>query len=278
MIGSVNTGGGATAFAFIVATYPVGSTCTCTCTETGKVLRAKDTSGSWVFEIPYTGTWTVSIGALFSKDVIISAKGESKNVNLTIPTIYQKVEYLEVSTANKVYFDTGVVPTNHCIEMKFKTLTSGTATRIFGQNISSQGANNFYCGMYQSRLYAAIIDGAEKNLSSMSANTIYELLYNYGDNHQVILSGSTILASATSITCAANEHLSIFRATNQGAGVGMRVYYFNIIDRSSNLYVRKMFPVYLKSDQSVVGLYDIVSQTLFRNESTGTIIVGGDVE
>lgn len=48
---------GSSAFAVIAVTYPAGSTCTCTCGS--KVLRAKDTSGSYLFLIPEAGTWTV---------------------------------------------------------------------------------------------------------------------------------------------------------------------------------------------------------------------------
>lgn len=81
MIGSVNTGGGAKAFAFIVATYPEGSICTCT--DGIKTLRAKNTSGSWVFDIPYAGTWTVHSDT-DSKSVSIEQKGQSVNVYMPI--------------------------------------------------------------------------------------------------------------------------------------------------------------------------------------------------
>lgn len=47
----------ADAFAAIAVTYPAGSTCTCT--NGTKTLKAKDTSGSFLFLIPSTGTWTV---------------------------------------------------------------------------------------------------------------------------------------------------------------------------------------------------------------------------
>ena len=83
MIGSVNTGGGAKAFAFIVVTYPAGSVCTCT--DGTKTLRAKNTTGSWVFEIPYAGTWTVSCtdGTYTAEEnVLISAKGQSESLLL----------------------------------------------------------------------------------------------------------------------------------------------------------------------------------------------------
>lgn len=84
MIGSVNTGGGAKAFAFITATYPEGSVCTCT--DGAKTLRAKNTTGTWVFDIPYAGTWTVSCTDgehTTQKDVVIDSKGESSNIILS---------------------------------------------------------------------------------------------------------------------------------------------------------------------------------------------------
>lgn len=84
MIGSVNTGGGTKAFAFIVVTYLTGSVCTCT--DGTKTLRAKNTTGTWVFDIPYAGTWTVSCTdgeQTDSESVVISYKGQSENVALS---------------------------------------------------------------------------------------------------------------------------------------------------------------------------------------------------
>ena len=46
-------------FCAINVTYPSGSICTCTHTN-GLVLTAGDTTGQWVFFVPYDGTWTVS--------------------------------------------------------------------------------------------------------------------------------------------------------------------------------------------------------------------------
>lgn len=53
-------GGGSigSAFAVIAVTYPVESTCICT--NGVKTLKAKDTSGKYLFMIPEPGRWTVS--------------------------------------------------------------------------------------------------------------------------------------------------------------------------------------------------------------------------
>lgn len=60
MIGRTNVGGGGVgnAYAVIAVTYPAGSTCTCT--NGTKTIKAKDTSGSYLFLIPSAGTWTVT--------------------------------------------------------------------------------------------------------------------------------------------------------------------------------------------------------------------------
>lgn len=60
MIGRTNAGGGGTgkAFAAISVAYPAGSVCTCS--NGGKTLKAKGTSGSFVFVLPSGGNWTVT--------------------------------------------------------------------------------------------------------------------------------------------------------------------------------------------------------------------------
>lgn len=76
-------GGGGNTYAFIVATYPAGSTCTCV--KGSKTLTAKDTSGTWAFQIPEAGTWTVSCTDgvdTASTTVSISAEGQSVNIEL----------------------------------------------------------------------------------------------------------------------------------------------------------------------------------------------------
>lgn len=82
-IGRTNSGSGGSAFAFIVVSYPIGSTCTCT--NGTKTLRAKGTTGNFVFNIPSADTWTVSCTDgqhTSSKTVIITSEGQSESVTL----------------------------------------------------------------------------------------------------------------------------------------------------------------------------------------------------
>ena len=99
MIGSVNTGGGSgNVFAFIVVTYPTGSVCTCT--DGTKTLTAKDTSGSYVFEIPNSGTWTISCTDgehTASININITSKGQSDNISLAYSLILYDRGYVETA-------------------------------------------------------------------------------------------------------------------------------------------------------------------------------------
>lgn len=77
-------GGIKDSFALIDATYPAGSVCTCT--NGSKTLRAKDTSGSFLFMIPEAGTWTVSCTdgtRTKSKSVVISSKYQEEKITLS---------------------------------------------------------------------------------------------------------------------------------------------------------------------------------------------------
>lgn len=76
-------GGGTKLLAAIGVTYPQGSMCECT--NGTKKLRAKNTSGQWVFAIPELGTWTVEITDGTSnkrESVIITAEGQCVNISL----------------------------------------------------------------------------------------------------------------------------------------------------------------------------------------------------
>lgn len=79
-------GGSGKLFAAIGVTYPAGSTLTCT--NGTSTLKAKTTTGQWVFAIPKAGTWTVTStandgsGDSASETVEITTEGQSVSVEL----------------------------------------------------------------------------------------------------------------------------------------------------------------------------------------------------
>lgn len=84
MIGRTNVGG-MKIYAFIVVNYPAGSVCTCS--KGSRTMKAKDTSGVYVFAIPEAGSWTVSASSTahptpVTKTVSITSYGQSVGVTL----------------------------------------------------------------------------------------------------------------------------------------------------------------------------------------------------
>ena len=105
--GYIIGGGGSTKlYACIGVTYPSGSTCTCT--NGTKTLKAKGTSGTAIFNVPSTGTWTVTAtngDKTASKSVSITAEGQTENVTLAYEYVLyeagkQNVNFSNVSKSN----------------------------------------------------------------------------------------------------------------------------------------------------------------------------------
>ena len=77
-------------FAAIGVTYDEGAILTCT--NGTKTLKAKTTTGRWVFAIPEAGTWTVTATAgtdTSSETVEITTEGQSVNVDLARYWLYK---------------------------------------------------------------------------------------------------------------------------------------------------------------------------------------------
>ena len=84
MPGNLYVLGGTKLFAAIGVTYPAGSTVTCT--NGTSTLKAKTTTGQWVFAIPKPGTWTVTSTdgtSSKSQSVEISARGQNERLTLS---------------------------------------------------------------------------------------------------------------------------------------------------------------------------------------------------
>lgn len=287
MIGSVNTGGGATAFAFIVATYPVGSTCTCTCTETGKVLRAKDTSGSWVFDIPYAGTWTVATDANHSKSVSISYKAQVENATILVPNAYQQVEYLQAvgatsSSASESwkgqYINTGLILDGDSkIEAKYMPVSLGASQcRIYGsekidtwnyKRTLTIGSNGTTTGYGVSSPTDITVAGYN------SLNTIYEVI---SDKNHTYINGE-LVATHTYQSFNTVNALYLFAdsfGTRFDTYGNKRIYYFKV--SKNGVPVADYIPCYNKSTFAA-GMYDLVSDTFKPNDGQNDFTVGGDV-
>ena len=83
MIGRTNAGGTGRLFSIIAVSYPEGSVCICT--NGTSTLKARDTSGKALFNVP-VGSWTVSCtdgSSTASQTVSITAEGQDERVTLS---------------------------------------------------------------------------------------------------------------------------------------------------------------------------------------------------
>lgn len=85
LLGKSNIGGSTgKAYAAISVTYPVGSVCTCS--NGSKTLKAKDTSGSFLFLVPFGGNWVITVTdgtRTAQKTVTINAGNRSANLSIS---------------------------------------------------------------------------------------------------------------------------------------------------------------------------------------------------
>lgn len=224
MIGRTNVGGGGVgnAFAYIGVTYPAGSTLTCT--DGTRTLRAKDTTGLYVFPVPYAGTWTVTATdgtQTTSSNVSITTLWQDKTVTLTYQrsvVIFNEGDQCTSITGGWVKDTAGMLPgtyTNggtstigsYYIEMQTPATNPGTCSVIrtnskiditgitkltvyVGSGSLIAGTNlAVYAGEYTSGSTKAHYLG-DANLSSGSFEKDINFTYRYNGDYYLFVSES----------------------------------------------------------------------------------------
>lgn len=178
---------------------------------------------------------------------------------------YQRVEW--IGTSGTQYINTEIVPTNHMVEVKYDSEERDAAEHVFG---TEAGPNYFHFTIYDNKYYWGL-KGKESSGGAWSSG-VKTLLYNYGDNHAIVLDGVT-LGAGEYISSAKSLTLCRRTATNFKG----KYYYFKVTDRATGQLVRNMYPCYRKAD-GVIGMYDTVSKKFFPNAGTGEFTKGADIE
>lgn len=286
----VGGGGSDNTYAFIVVTYPAGSTCTCV--KGSKTLRAKDTTGTWAFQIPEAGTWTVSCtdGINFaSANVVISSEGQSESVELSyrVPSGYKEIEYIESpstgtgsgdSVDGAAFINTGLGwnYTTIKIDLGIMFLSNSYSGIVASQDspqtmLHRQTSNNF-------RLQWPGLSGGSNYGSGYQTNVMYNLILEVSDNGSLFsVDGNTLVSTTTHNAVSKNSVFPLlaeywngrYRYTTQGRIYSAKIWIDGVL-------VRDFAPCYRESD-SVVGLWDVVSKAFFTSAGTGAFIAGPDV-
>lgn len=182
---------------------------------------------------------------------------------------YEEIEYLN-ATGDQYIEVTNLIPNNHKLELKFRTLNYNSDNHIFGANYTgsySDGARYWSLTTYNNRYYWGY-NGSEGNGGSWNSN-IRTFIYNDFNNHEVKLDGTT-LASGKNIstqgylTWFRRHHTSSYYAySNKFIGY---FYYAKIWDRSTQQLVAEFIPVRRIAD-NICGMYETVTKTFYRSSS-----------
>lgn len=241
----------------------------------------------------YTLSGTLTEG---TSTITVSYGGKTATFNVTVtanpvPSIYQKVEYIENS--GKSYIMTSVYfPTAFRVELKSQLTGFGTSVN-YGSIVSvreTSSSDNFgvrFC--YKKDIQAiCFYMGNESRIENMS--DLYSDMEWYGTcdgtNNLLyrIVNGEIEYGSTGKIVTKPYmaTPIGIFNSSYTGANMSQfetyfmgKLYAFKIYDGNDDLYA-DFVPVYRKSD-NVIGLFETVTQTFYTNDGTGNFSKGGDI-
>ena len=180
MVGKTNVAG-ARLRAVIAVTYPAGSICTCS--DGTKTMKAKDTSGKALFNVP-VGEWTVSCtdgSRTTSKTVSITTEGQVESVTLSYElvllsgTIGRDNWNLITSGNDTISFNNyGIVSTNTGYSSagvtKSRLNVANYNTLKVDFNLNADSHNDVLIGISESR----------NSFSGINSSYIYENPGDYG--------------------------------------------------------------------------------------------------
>ena len=254
-------------------------------------LAYDSTSALWSATLPKnaTGNWTVTAtdGSKTVSDLIaISGPGIwSMELKLgNVPSGYTELEYIESSGTQ--YIDTGFIPNFQTAKVELNNFTplsqeewlcffgvceadsSSDYTTFWLRWLATSGIIGSLIGNWSSSPYAnyQYSNPAGTKINSLSL-----------DKDGLIVNGSLAQYIWTGTRSASSRNLFIFGCNKAGSfwrGSSMRC--GNVKCYTSDVLQRDFTPARRNSD-SVIGMYDLVTQTFYTNAGTGTFVAGPDV-
>ena len=224
--------------------------------------------------------WTITAtdGTNTASTTILITTNKEYEVTLSyyVPAIYQAVEYLQ--NDESAYIDTGIVTGANNFVIDFTMVQSqlnSTEHPIMSTWNSNKNFWNLYAASSRINWYINVSGGKEL-ITNATAGTLYAItLDRTGGTWTYEINGVTGTAR-TGETASDNVSIKLFSRGDLNRGVGgIRLYQTKVY--VAGVLTGDFRPCYRKSD-SVAGMWDDVSQTFFVNESsTGTFIVGPNV-
>ena len=201
-----------------------------------------------------------------------------KNPNYTarLSNEYQEVEYLE--STGLQYIDTGVGITT-ALSFECEWAKTMTGAGLNGSYYFVSSTTKAFCfGLYaDNKLYVGV--GSTTNTATAgSLNTKYKTVGN--STSMTTYENDVSKVSITGTLAANNLNFYLFAAhRNQGTvetGYYGQYKIYTCKLYENNILVRNFVPCYRKID-NVPGLYDIINNTFYENQGTGTFLIGSEV-
>ena len=203
--------------------------------------------------------------------------------NSTLPSMYQKVEYI-YNTGGTQYIDTGVKPnsdTTIIVDFTPTSFPSGTITRlaVFGLYTSQSVRFALDANSTQNQLEVYFGQNSSHSIAkNLSVNTRYLVEYNKSGGKFYV--NGTLGYTSTYTFGTINRNMLLFGqyvydSGNTPAFPFIQMHHFQV--KQSNVLIRDMYPCYLKSNTQTVGMYDLINGQFYSNSGTGIFYKGPDV-
>jgi uncharacterized repeat protein (TIGR02543 family) len=195
-----------------------------------------------------------------------------------IPATYQAVEYIE--TTGTQYINTGVAATNSSADLLFQLTGFGVTndwTGLFGSRgtAGSVGADAYNLWIDPNGIVPDWIGSRNETTYTNTLNTDIHCLLN--QDGSVNINGTALPASVTKVACAHPLMIGTFCNGSSTSFVRCsNAKWKRVIIYTNGKKVRDMIPCYRKND-SVIGMYDIINDTFYTNNGTGTFLKGSNV-
>ena len=262
---------------YIVIESLAGATLTCGSQSytlgSGETVHAFEvTAGTYACTANKTGYYEAS------ENVTITSGFEYITLLPTyLPSSYQQVEYLQSDGGQ--YITTSIEPApSQVINIKFMSTNLNSVNRVFCARNSSYAPTAFAI-VSRTQYQAKNNSGAsatsfanpkftEYNVYDVTFNASTTLTVNGTDYSNALQYGDTIVTTGA--------YFTIYREspTNTQGLIG-DIYKFTITQNGSKII--DLVPCYRKSD-SVLGMYDKVTDTLFTNSGSGSFTAGANVQ
>ena len=187
-----------------------------------------------------------------------------------LPANYKELEYIKATAGNLI--NTGIIPSNHYVNIKFDFEEYLVDEHVFGTagSDTQSGGYVYHFTSYNNKYFygtGGTSQNIEKSFGSWTTGA-HTLIYNQGTNFEIIFDGALV---GSGVKCTSTTELCLFKR-DASINFSGKIYHMIIGSNDTGLIVRNFIPCINPNGE--VGLYDTITKTFFGNSGTGYISAG----